>query len=254
MMEAALQRRRNGQLLDDGRRWPLSTQRENERRTAREIYTRRSREYLRFVNAVLYPQGLRAFFRSYPLPPAPRVLDAGCGTGIVACALLRVLGERGREAARLDGFDLTPAMLDQFRVLVDRLGLSKIRLMQADALALDRLPADWRDYDLVMSSAMLEYLPRERLVDALSSLRRLMEPTRGVMLVFISRRNLLMRWMIRKRWGANTYSRRELSAAFERAGLVSKFRRFPFPYWHLNVWGMIAEGRSGMTRESSRDR
>jgi ubiquinone/menaquinone biosynthesis C-methylase UbiE len=206
------------------------------------IYTARKRAYLRFIKAVLYPQGLRAFFRSYPLRGS-RVLDAGCGTGVCTLALLDALGERGIQPATVDAFDLTPAMLEQFRETLAARGLTSIRLAQADVLELDRLPDDWRDYDLVVSSAMLEYLPRERLPDALAGLRQRLRRT-GAMVVFISRRNLAMQWLIRKWWDANLYSRRELSAAFERAGLTATFRRFPFPYWHLGAWGVIVEARA----------
>jgi len=206
------------------------------------IYTARSREYLTFVKAVLYPQGLRAFFRSYGLGRRPRVLDAGCGTGLCTFALLDALGERGTQPATLDAFDLTPAMLEQFREAVAARGLAGIRMTRADVLALERLPEDWRDYDLVVSSAMLEYLPRERLPDALAGLRRRMRST-GTMIVFISRRNPPMRWLIERWWHANLYSRRELSAAFEQAGLTATFRHFPFPYRHLGTWGIIVEAR-----------
>ena len=210
--------------------------------SALEIYTARSREYLWFVKSVLYPQGLRAYFRSRRFEPKLRILDAGCGTGICTLALLDALGEQGMGPATLDGFDLTPTMLEQFRQTVAERGMTDIRLTQADVLALDRLPDDWRDYDLVISSGMLEHLPRERLPDALSSLRQRMRDT-GSMVVFISRRNATMQWLIGKWWNANLYSRRELSAAFESAGLTVTFRRFPSPYWHLRAWGLVVEAR-----------
>jgi SAM-dependent methyltransferase len=210
---------------------------------AQAIYTARKREYSRFIRAVLYPQGLRAFFRSCDLRSGLRVLDAGCGTGALTFALLAALGDRGFEPAAVDGFDLTPAMLDDFRARIAERRLERIRLTRANVLELERLPDDWHDYDLVVSSAMLEYLPPNRLAVALAALRERMRPD-GRMFVFISRRNPAMKWLIRKWWKAHLYTRRDLSAAFVEAGLAPAFRPFPFPYTHLNVWGLIVEAHT----------
>jgi len=63
---------------------------------ARQLFTRRPDVYARFIRAVRYPQGLRAFWRASPLlHPGLRLLEAGCGTGALTFALWDAAKERG---------------------------------------------------------------------------------------------------------------------------------------------------------------
>jgi ubiquinone/menaquinone biosynthesis C-methylase UbiE len=134
----------------------------------RRLFTERPDRYARFIRAMRYPQGLRAFWVASPLlRPGLRVLDAGCGTGALTLALWDAAARRRIDLGALDGFDLTPAMLDRLRITAARRDLDHIRLTQANVLQLAALPASWRDYDLVVSAAMLEYVPRARFPDAL---------------------------------------------------------------------------------------
>ena len=81
-----------------------------------KLFTQRYETYARFIRAVRYQEGLRAFFLSSPLiRPGLRILDAGCGTGAVTLALRDALLRRGFMPQSFHGFDLTPAMLDLFR-------------------------------------------------------------------------------------------------------------------------------------------
>lgn len=207
-----------------------------------DLYTDRHRSYLRFIGLFRYPQGVRAFFRtSQLLRPGLRVLDAGCGTGIVTLALRDALVERDFRPAVLNGFDLTPAMLERFRASLRARGVDDVSLTQCDVLALDALPDDWTGYDLIVSASMMEYLPREALADALAGLRaRLGEG--GRLVLFITRDNFMMKPLIGAWWDSNVYGRSELRRAFARAGFATvEFRRFPAPYRHLNLWGHIIE-------------
>src|SRR5262249_27404939 len=128
---------------------------------ARRLFTDRLDLYTRFIRAVRYPQGLRAFWYASPLVhPGLRVLEAGCGTGALTFAVWDAAERRGIRFGAFDAFDLTPAMLDRLRASLRRRSVGGIRLAEANVLRLDALPADWRDYDLVVSASMLEYVPR----------------------------------------------------------------------------------------------
>ncbi len=210
-----------------------------------QIYSDRSGSYVRFVRSMLYPQGLRGYFLGSPrLESDLRILDAGCGTGIVTLALRDALLRRGLAPRSFHGFDLTPAMLDRFRATLARREIDGIELTQADVLQLDRLPDGWNDYDLIVSASMFEYLPPERLGEGLGGLRRLLKKD-GCFVLFITRRNWLMRPLIGRWWQANLYTHSELERAFGQAGFTSvRFGQFPLQFRHLALWGHIVEARA----------
>jgi SAM-dependent methyltransferase len=209
------------------------------------LYSERAESYVRFVRSVGYPAGLRAYFlRSALLAPGLRILDAGCGTGIATLALHDALLQRGLAPRAVHAFDLTPAMLERFRGTLRRRGVEGVELAQADVLALDGLPPSWRDYDLVVSASMLEYLPRPRLAEALGGLRARLRKG-GSLALFITRRNRLMRPLIGRWWSSNLYREDELEQAFREAGFASiAFGRFPLAFRYLSLWGIIVEARS----------
>jgi SAM-dependent methyltransferase len=208
----------------------------------RRLFTERHGAYLRFVRSVGYPRGLRAFFRASPLLGGGlRVLDAGCGTGVVTLALRDALSVRGLAPRALHAFDLTPAMLDRFREALRRRGIDDVELAQADVLRLDALPPAWTGYDLIVSASMLEYVPRDRFAEALGGLGRLLAE-RATFLLFVTRRNPLTRVLIGRWWKSNMYTAGELREAFRHAGFSRiAFRRFPLVAAHLAAWGHIVE-------------
>jgi cyclopropane fatty-acyl-phospholipid synthase-like methyltransferase len=211
---------------------------------ATTMYTERAASYHRFVSAVGYPQGMRAALREFEsLRSDLKVLDAGCGGGIATLALRDALEARQLRPGITHGFDLTPAMLERFRASLARRGISDVELRQADVLQLEGLPEAWKDYDLIVSASMLEYVPRQRLPEALAGLRERLAAD-GALLLFISRRNGLMKHLIERWWTANLYDREELDAAMRKAGFSRvRFRRFPRSYAYLAVWGHIVEAR-----------
>jgi SAM-dependent methyltransferase len=211
---------------------------------ARSLYTHRTGLYQAMIGLLRYPQGLARFFARAPfLRPELKVLDAGCGTGAATLALYAALAERGWQPAHVDAFDLTRSMLSRFREALQRASIAGVELAVADVQRLDTLPAAWQDYDLIVSSAMLEYLPKAALPAALQGLRQRLRPE-GTLVVFISRQSALMVPLIKKWWHAQLYGKTELRAAFQQAGFADvAFERFPFPYGYLNAWGHVVVAR-----------
>ena len=210
----------------------------------RRMFTERTASYARFIRAVLYPQGLRGYFLRAPfLRSGLRVLDAGCGTGVVTLGLRDALARRGMEPSALHAFDLTPAMLDRFRRELTRRHLSGIDLAEADVLHPETLPAGWGGYDLVVSASMLEYVPRDRFVDALAGIRSHLRDG-GLFVLFITRRSWLMRPLIGRWWTSHLYTAAELQQALPAAGFrTAAFDRFPWPFRYLDGWGHIVVAR-----------
>lgn len=206
------------------------------------LFTEKHGSYERFIRFVRYPQGIRAFFLQSPLLCSGlRVLDAGCGTGIVTLAVRDALVRRGLTPGPLHGFDLTPGMLERFRHTLLIRGIEGVETAQADVLELDTLPDAWTQYDLIASASMLEYVPRPRLVDALRNLHGRLHKD-GHLVLFITRRNWLTRPMIGRWWHANLYDAEELREAFRRAGFSHfTFEGFPLAARHLALWGYVIQ-------------
>jgi cyclopropane fatty-acyl-phospholipid synthase-like methyltransferase len=209
---------------------------------ARKLFSEKHAAYARFIAFVRYPQGLRAFFRrSSLLRSGMHILDAGCGTGAATVAVHDALVHRGLTPRSLHAFDLTPAMLERFGQTLERLKIAVVEARQANVLNMDALPTAWANYDLIVTASMLEYVPRERLSEALAALRgRLADG--GCLVVSITKRNWLTRLMIGWWWESNVYSKRELLHEFERAGFSHvRFQTFPLAVRYLAVWGDVVE-------------
>ncbi|MFY9225297.1 MAG: class I SAM-dependent methyltransferase [Blastocatellia bacterium] len=211
-------------------------------KTTANLYSNKVSEYEIFVSAFLYPQGLKAFFSQCGLLKSnTKVLDAGCGTGIVSLALTEAFSSNNCSYNSLNAFDLSPAMLARFQAKLDKRNTDNITLHQANVLTLQDLPTEWKNYDLIVSASMLEYVPREKLVAALSGLRELLSK-QGTFLLFITKKNILMDFLIGYLWSSNLYSRQELTDIFSLAGFTKvTFKEFPLSFKWLDLWGYIIE-------------
>jgi ubiquinone/menaquinone biosynthesis C-methylase UbiE len=103
-----------------------------------------------------YGRSIESYLRDTPLglPAGARVLDAGCGTGLLTLALLRVL----RRPAEITAVDLSGRSLQTARRAVRKLRAAphKVTFVQANALS---LPFADESFDLLVTSGVLEYLP-----------------------------------------------------------------------------------------------
>jgi len=213
------------------------------------LYTKRLSAYKAFISFFRSQDAIRALLEhSGLLRPGLRVLDAGAGFGTATFALLDALRAKNIDAHTIDAFDLTPAMLDRFQAELDSRGIT-VRHRQANVLELEyQLSPTWRDYDLIVSASMLEYVPKQSLPHALSALSaRLAE--NGSLLVVITRKNWITKILIEWWWHAARYSRRELREASAIAGFGDlTFIRFPFRYFWQSVSNHVVLAKRSSSR------
>jgi 2-polyprenyl-3-methyl-5-hydroxy-6-metoxy-1,4-benzoquinol methylase len=132
--------------------------------SVQKLYTDRGALYQRlFVDFLGWGRELETFFRRADyLRPHLKILDAGCGTGIITRVLYQLAQEQGHAGIQFHAFDLTPKVLEIFRQWISAQGANQIELVQADVLETGDLPAHWKEYDLIVSSTMLEICPEIR--------------------------------------------------------------------------------------------
>lgn len=222
------------------------------RLAVQELHTKGIDRYSSFITAFESPKGIQALLqRSSLLRPGLRVLDAGCGFGVVTFAFLGALREKNLDYKSIDAFDLTPAMLCRFQNTLEARGITRVQVLQADVLALETLPPSWTNYDLVLSASMLEYLPKQDLPRALQGLHARMAPG-GRILVLISRKTPETKVLIEWWWHAERYTKNELLRAFREAGFQDPaFLQFPLRYTWLNRATYAVEARTAISRDDS---
>ncbi len=94
----------------------------------------------------------RAARLALDLKPGDRVLDLACGTGLNFSHLRERVGEHGQVV----GVDLTPAMLDIARKLIEARGWKNVEVREADAA---NLPFPDAIFDKAMVSFALSIIP-----------------------------------------------------------------------------------------------
>jgi ubiquinone/menaquinone biosynthesis C-methylase UbiE len=117
-----------------------------------------------------YGRSLDQYFAQHPLPVSrgARILDAGCGTGLLTLALLRAV----RFPVAITALDLSSTSIDAARKAVagSRGRKRDVTFAQANLLS---LPFADESLDLVITSGAVEYVP---LADGLSELARVIAP------------------------------------------------------------------------------
>lgn len=208
-----------------------------------EIYTKKAGLYHKvFFEILKWDKAVQSFFQKENyMRSRMRVLDAGCGSGLITKILFDISKEKKLSGITFNAFDLTKAMLNIFKKWIIKNNIKNIEIKQANVLKLHKLPENWKDYDFVISSAMLEYLSKKEIEIALAGLRDLLK-NNGTIVVLITKRNLVTNWLVKKWWKAQTYKKDEIQELFSRAGFNNiKFKQFPPPYKYLNLGVLIIE-------------
>ncbi|HEY0377391.1 MAG TPA: class I SAM-dependent methyltransferase [Pyrinomonadaceae bacterium] len=117
-----------------------------------------------------YGRSLHYYLRTHPIPLSrgARILDAGCGTGLLTVALLKAMDQPVRiTAVDLSGSSIVTAK----KAVEEKAGRAdKVWFTQANVLA---LPFVSDSFDFVVTSGVLEYVP---LREGLGELARVLKP------------------------------------------------------------------------------
>jgi ubiquinone/menaquinone biosynthesis C-methylase UbiE len=114
------------------------------------------------VPSIFAPWAHEILERARPIGASDRVLDLGCGTGIVA----RLLRDRLGAGTRLTGVDASAEMIAHARTLAP-----EIDWREANAM---KLPFADASFELVVSQQMLQFVPEP--AAALGEIRRVLVP------------------------------------------------------------------------------
>lgn len=194
-----------------------------------KLYTKRASFYhFLFLDVLGIHAKIKNILRSSDVVcSGAKILDAGCGTGNVTRALSAIALERQINTITFHAFDLTQKMLELFREWINAVHAQNITLRQANVLHLEQLPSDWKDYDTIVSSGMLEYVPKEQLREVLRDLRSLLKPG-GNIVVFITKKTFITKWLVGFWWKAHLSTEEELEQVFRDAGYQAVTIRQPW--------------------------
>ena len=144
-------------------------------------YSRIANAYDAFLTFSGFKRGIENFLDrlEIELPPAPKILDAGCGTGLLARYLARRFPE-----AEIYATDIDAAMLRELKGIAMREGIGRQRLVIAQSDL--RAPGELRElvsgrpltlpeafFDAITVSGALEHVPLEA---SMRHLARLLKP------------------------------------------------------------------------------
>jgi ubiquinone/menaquinone biosynthesis C-methylase UbiE len=126
--------------------------------------------------------------RHASLKPGERVLDVGCGTGV----LTRLTAEAVGPSGRVVGIDPSPGML----------GVARRNAVQTNSraefkfAAIEHLPFEDGSFDVVLSSCMLHHLPAETKHEGLREVWRALRPGGRFVAVDIDRPANPLWWLV----------------------------------------------------------
>ena len=184
------------------------------------IYDRFTNLYDLMFRVNGYGRSVERYLRetALPLPAGGRVLDAGCGTGLLTLAFLRV-HERPVDVTSID---LSLRSLQTARRAAQKLRPAprrEVTFAQANALA---LPFADETFDLVLTSGVLEYLP---LREGLGEFARVLAP--GGHLLFVPVRPSPLTLLLEVMFRFKAHPPAEVEEETRRFFRVLEHHRFP---------------------------
>jgi ubiquinone/menaquinone biosynthesis C-methylase UbiE len=166
-----------------------------------------------------YGRSLHQYLRTHPIPLSrnAKILDAGCGTGLLTIALLKALDQPVRiTAVDLSGSSIVTAK----KAVEEKAGRAdKVWFTQANVLA---LPFADNSFDFVVTSGVLEYVS---LREGLGELARVLK--RGGYILHLPVRPSPVSRMLEVMFRFKAHPPREVAENTRRYFRVVKHYRFP---------------------------
>jgi len=103
------------------------------------------------------------------LQPGEKVLDVGCGTGLLSMEARRRVGAAGTVA----GIDPAPEMVARARMKAARAGAD----VRFETAVIESLPFGSGEFDVVLSSLMIHHLPKQIRPAAFAEVHRVLKPS-----------------------------------------------------------------------------